>query len=47
VGVFGKEGHLTFRIATVGAVCVGLDELTDREAVGGFTWGDGDMFAHG
>src|SRR4029077_17567761 len=47
VRVWGKERHLAFRIATVGAVCVGFDELTDRQAVGGFIWGDGDMFAHG
>jgi len=26
VGVCGKEGHLTFRIAKIGAVRTGLDE---------------------
>jgi hypothetical protein len=36
VGVCGKERHLTFRIATIGAVCVGLDELADSEAIRGF-----------
>ena len=46
VGVFGKESHLTFRIATIGAVCVSLDELADGEAIRGFFGGDGDVFAH-
>jgi hypothetical protein len=38
VGVCGKECHLTFRIATIGAVRVGLDEFADRKAVRGFSW---------
>jgi hypothetical protein len=36
VSVCGKESHLAFRIATIGAVCVGLDELPDSEAIRGF-----------
>jgi hypothetical protein len=46
MGVCGKERHLTFRIATIGAVCVGFDQLTDGEAIRGFARGDGDVFAH-
>ena len=46
VGVGGKERHLAFRIATIGAVCVGLDELPDSEAVRGFVGGYGNVFAH-
>ncbi len=29
VGVRGKKGHLTFRIATIGAVRIGLNEFAD------------------
>jgi hypothetical protein len=36
VGVRGKECHLTFRIATIGAVRIGLDEFADSEAIRGF-----------
>ena len=36
VGVWGKECHLAFRIAAVGAICVGFDEFSDREAIGSF-----------
>src|SRR5580658_8320664 len=32
-----KQRHLTFRIASVRAVRVGFDELSDREPVRGFT----------
>jgi hypothetical protein len=46
MGVCGKERHLTFRIATIGAVCVGFDQLTNGEAIRGFARGDGDVFAH-
>jgi hypothetical protein len=46
VGVFSKERHLTLRIATIGAVCVGLDELSDGKAIRGFFGGDGDVLAH-
>jgi len=35
-GIRGKESHLTFRIATIGTVCVGLDEFSDREPIRGF-----------
>ncbi len=44
--VCGKERHLTFRIATIGAVCVGFDELPDSEAIRGFLGGDRDVLAH-
>jgi hypothetical protein len=46
VGIFGKERHLTFRIATISAVRVSLNKLTDSEAIRGFARGDGDVFAH-
>ena len=41
VGVLCKERHLTFRFSTVGAVCVGLDELSDGEAVSGLCGREG------
>jgi hypothetical protein len=44
--VWHKERHLTFRITTIGAVCVGLDELPDSKAIRGFVGGDGNVFAH-
>src|SRR5450432_1059545 len=47
VCVFGKESHLTLRVATVGAVRVGLDKLPNREAVGSFLRRDSNVFAHG
>jgi hypothetical protein len=46
VRICGEKGHLTFRIATISAVCIGLDELPDREAVRGFARGDRDVLAH-
>src|SRR5580692_9702538 len=46
VGVGGEQSHLAFRIAAVGAMGVGLDELADGEAVRGFLGKDGDAFAH-
>jgi hypothetical protein len=36
VGIRREEGHLTFSIAPVGAIGVGLDEFADRKSVGGF-----------
>jgi hypothetical protein len=36
VGVHAEECHLTFRIATIGAVRIGLDEFADCEAIRGF-----------
>jgi hypothetical protein len=33
VSVQGKESHLTFRIATIGAVRVGFDELSNGETI--------------
>ena len=35
VGIRRKEGHLTFSIAPVGAIGVGLDEFADRKSIGG------------
>jgi hypothetical protein len=32
-----EERHLTFRVAAIGTTRVRLDELADREAIGGFT----------
>jgi hypothetical protein len=32
----GKECHLAFRIATVGAMHIGLDEFADCESFRGF-----------
>src|SRR4029077_4408189 len=46
VGVRREQGHLTFGIAAVGAMGIGLDKLADGEAIRGFLWRDGDMFAH-
>jgi hypothetical protein len=39
-------GDLTFRITTIGAVCVGLDELPDSKAIRGFVGGGGNVFAY-
>ena len=36
MGVRGEQSHLTFRIATIGAVSVGLDELPNSKAIRGF-----------
>jgi hypothetical protein len=46
VGVFGKEKHRTFRVATIGAVCVSLNALPDSEAIRGFVGRDGNVSAH-
>src|ERR1700741_748239 len=46
VSVFGKESHLTLRVAAVSAVRVALDELPDREAIGSFLRRDSNVFAH-
>src|SRR3984893_5317638 len=46
VGVRGKERHLAFRIAAIGAMRVGLNELPDREAIGGLDRGEGSVFTH-
>ena len=41
--VFGEaQSHLAFRIATIGAMGVGLDGAPDGEAIRGFLGGDGD-----
>src|ERR1700739_2410275 len=47
MGVWSKECHLTFGIAAIGAVRVGLDEFPDREAIRGYFWGDASVFSHG
>src|ERR1700733_5546952 len=44
--IWSKQRHLALRIATIGAVCIGFDELSDRETVCGLIGGDGDMLAH-
>jgi hypothetical protein len=36
VRIWSKPRHLPFGVATVGAVCVGLDELSNSEAIRGF-----------
>src|SRR5882757_7842419 len=46
MGVWSKECHLTFCIAAIGAVRVGLDEFPDREAIRGFFRGDASVFSH-
>src|SRR5580704_9126316 len=46
MGVCGKKRHLRFRITTIGAVCVGLDELPDSEAIRGVTGRDSSVIAH-
>src|ERR1700752_2316512 len=46
VRICGEKSHLTFRIATISAVCIGLNQFADGEPVRGFIWGDTDVFAH-
>jgi hypothetical protein len=46
MGVWSKECHLTFCIAAIGAVRVGLDEFPDREAIRGFFRGHANVFSH-
>src|SRR4029077_20275205 len=46
VGVCGKECHLTFRIATIGAVRIGLDEFTHSGAIRGFAGGGGSLLSN-
>ena len=46
VGVGGKERHLAFRIASIGAARVGFDEFANREAIRSFLGRDRDAFAH-
>jgi hypothetical protein len=46
VGVPGKESHLSLRVATIGAMGVGLDEFSDGKAIRGFCGRDGDVHAH-
>src|SRR5580700_12065816 len=44
--ICGEESHLTFRIATISAVCIGLNQFADGKPIRGFIWGDADLFAH-
>ena len=46
VRIWSKQRHLTFRIATIGAVCVGFDELSNSEAIRDFAGGDCQVLAH-
>ena len=46
VRVWSKERHLAFRIATIGTVRVGFDQLSNSEAIRGFAGGDGSVLAH-
>jgi hypothetical protein len=46
VRVFSEKRHLTFRIATIGAVRLDLDEFPDCETIRGFDGGNGNVFAH-
>jgi hypothetical protein len=41
-----EESHLAFRVATIGAVRVGFDELSNREAIRGLGGRDGLVLAH-
>ena len=42
----GAKLNLIICKATIGAMCVGLDELPDSEAIRGFVGGEGNVFAH-
>jgi hypothetical protein len=44
--VSAVKSHLTFRIASIGAMCVGLDEFPNREAIRGFFKRDAKVFTH-
>src|ERR1700733_11724455 len=46
VSVFGKERHLTFRIAAIGTMRIGLNEFAYGESIGGFVGRDTDVLAH-
>jgi len=46
VRIWSKERHLAFRIATIGAVRVRLDQFPNRKAIGGFLRRDAGMSAH-
>ena len=46
VGVHGEERHLTVRIATIRAVRVGLNELSNCETICRFAGRDRNVFAH-
>src|SRR5579862_3849240 len=46
MGVWREESHLAFCIAAIGAVCVGLDELPNGQAIRGFAWREGCVLAH-
>jgi hypothetical protein len=42
--VRGKESRLAFRIASISAMGVSLDQLADGEAIRDFLGGDGAVF---
>src|ERR1700722_6055110 len=46
MGVWGKERHLSFRIAAISAVRIGLDKFPDSEAVRSFFRRNQSMNAH-
>jgi hypothetical protein len=46
VSVWCKESHLTIRIATIGAMRIRLNELSDREAIRGVAGRDRQVLAH-
>jgi hypothetical protein len=46
MGVCSEERHLTLRVATIGRKRVRLDKLADREAIGGITGREENVFAY-
>jgi len=46
VRVFGKERHSGIRIATIGAVRIGFDELANRETIRCLLRGDAGVLTH-
>src|SRR6266852_2097989 len=46
VRIWSKERHLAFRIATIGAMRVGLNEFSDRETICGFAGRGCQVLAH-
>jgi hypothetical protein len=45
-GVLGEERLLPFGVAAVGAVGVGVEQLTQGEPVGGFGWRKLGVYGH-
>jgi hypothetical protein len=44
--VWGKESHLTLRIAPIGAMRILLNQFPDSKAICGFLGGNIDVLAH-